>query len=141
MCLNTRMSLVIIFKKALLPRDSLNTIRYVCTYIVPHPLLNLLSHSLAISILHTYIQENLEKFTEHLSWLSEQNLEEFKKEEKRSEVVNYTRVTETFLKNLLKSVEDGLDEGLGEEEVKSSGGGGSSSGGNGSRSTGRGVEA
>ncbi len=46
-------------------------------------------------------QENLEKFTEHLSWLSEQGLEEFKKEEKRSEVVNYTRVTETFLKNLL----------------------------------------
>lgn len=60
-------------------------------------------------------QENLEKFTEHLSWLSEQSLEEFKKEEKRSEVVNYTRVTETFLKNLLKSVEDGLMDEDGED--------------------------
>jgi len=103
-------------------------------------------------------QENLEKFTEHLSWLSEQSLEEFKKEEKRSEVVNYTRVTETFLKNLLKSVEDGLMEdeeeeeegggtgkkGGGEEETKSSaassGGGGGGGGGGRGRRTGA-VEA
>ncbi len=69
----------------------------------------------ADACIHTTPQENLEKFTEHLSWLAEQPLDEFKGEAKRSEVVNYTRVTETFLKNLLKSVEDGLGEE--EEEV------------------------
>lgn len=63
-------------------------------------------------------QEKLEKFTEHLSELSELNLEELGGD-KRSEVVNYTRVTERFLKNLLRSVEEGLDE-AGEEEMKRS---------------------
>lgn len=61
-------------------------------------------------------QENLEKFTEHLSELSELDLEELKGD-KRAEIVNYTRVTECFLKNLLKSVEEGL-EGGGESEMK-----------------------
>lgn len=64
-------------------------------------------------------QENLEKFTEHLSGLSELDLEELKGD-KRAEIVNYTRVTECFLKNLLKSVEEGLDEG-GESEMKGGG--------------------
>lgn len=41
-------------------------------------------------------QENLEKFTEHLSELSELKIEDLK--DKRSDVVNYTRVTERFLK-------------------------------------------
>jgi mevalonate kinase len=77
-------------------------------------------------------QENLEKFTEHLSWLAEQPLEEFKQEAKRSEAVNYTRVTETFLKNLLKSVEDGLGDDDDEEAVAlamAAGGGGGGAGG------------
>lgn len=76
-------------------------------------------------------QENLEKFTEHLSWLSEQSLDEFKSEGKRSEVVNYTRVTETFLRNLVKSVEDGLgddDEEVAAAMAASGGGGGGGAG-------------
>jgi ariadne-1 len=64
-------------------------------------------------------QENLEKFTEHLSELSEDNFEDLQGQDKRSEVINYTRVTERFLKGLLRSIEDGLDE-AGEEEVKGS---------------------
>ncbi|DAZ92674.1 TPA: hypothetical protein N0F65_000444 [Lagenidium giganteum] len=54
--------------------------------------------------LFEYLQENLEKNTEHLTGLSEQPLEKMN----RSEIINYTRVTERFLRNLLSGVEDGL---------------------------------
>lgn len=54
--------------------------------------------------LFEYLQENLEKNTEHLTGLSESTLDKMN----RSEIVNYTRVTERFLHNLLDGVEDGL---------------------------------
>ncbi|CAI5705887.1 unnamed protein product [Peronospora effusa] len=54
--------------------------------------------------LFEYLQENLEKNAEHLTGLSEMSLDKMN----RSEIINYTRVTETFLRNLLTGVEDGL---------------------------------
>jgi ariadne-1 len=54
--------------------------------------------------LFEYLQENLEKNAEHLTGLSEAPLDKMN----RSDVINYTRVTETFLRNLLTGVEDGL---------------------------------
>lgn len=54
--------------------------------------------------LFEYLQENLEKNAEHLTGLSEAPLDKMN----RSEIINYTRVTETFLRNLLTGVEDGL---------------------------------
>jgi ariadne-1 len=57
--------------------------------------------------LFEYLQENLEKNTEHLTGLSEMPLDKMN----RAEIVNYTRVTETFLRNLLTGVEDGLTSG------------------------------
>ncbi|GLE01372.1 hypothetical protein PINS_up010202 [Pythium insidiosum] len=54
--------------------------------------------------LFEYLQEDLEKNTEHLTGLSEMPLDKMN----RAEIVNYTRVTETFLRNLLAGVEDGL---------------------------------
>lgn len=54
--------------------------------------------------LFEYLQENLEKNTEHLTGLIEGPLELMD----RSDIINYTRVTETFLRNLLAGVEDGL---------------------------------
>mmetsp|Transcript_15975 Transcript_15975/g.23702 ORF Transcript_15975/g.23702 Transcript_15975/m.23702 type:complete len:501 (-) Transcript_15975:6-1508(-) len=49
-------------------------------------------------------QEDLEKFTEHLSHLTERPFEMIN----RAEVINYTRVTNNFLVRLLESVKDGL---------------------------------
>ncbi|KAG5189212.1 ubiquitin-conjugating enzyme E2-binding protein 1 [Tribonema minus] len=49
-------------------------------------------------------QENLEKFTERLSELSEKPLETID----RAEVINYTRVTDKFLRSLTQCVRDGL---------------------------------
>lgn len=57
--------------------------------------------------LFEYLQENLEKNTEHLTGLSELPLDQMD----RSEVINFTRVTENFLFNLLAGVEDGLTSG------------------------------
>lgn len=57
--------------------------------------------------LFEYLQEDLEKNTEHLTGLSEMPLDKMN----RADIVNYTRVTETFLKNLLTGVEDGLTSG------------------------------
>jgi len=54
--------------------------------------------------LFEYLQENLEKNAEHLTGLSEMPLEKMN----RSDIINYTRVTETFLRNLLSGIEDGL---------------------------------
>jgi ariadne-1 len=54
--------------------------------------------------LFEYLQENLEKNAEHLTGLLEMSLDKMN----RSEIINYTRVTETFLRNLLTGVEDGL---------------------------------
>ena len=51
-------------------------------------------------------QEMLERFTEHLSELSEKPLPEMN----RTEVVNQTRVVDRFMKNILKYVEDGMEE-------------------------------
>lgn len=53
-----------------------------------------------------YHQEMLEKFTEHLSELSEKPLEQMD----RTDVVNQTRVVDRFLQNILKYVEDGMEE-------------------------------
>lgn len=53
-----------------------------------------------------YHQEMLEKFTENLSELSEKPLAEMD----RTNVVNQTRVVHLFMKNILKYVEDGMEE-------------------------------
>jgi len=54
--------------------------------------------------LFEFLQQELEKNTEHLSELSEFPLDKMD----RTEVVNYTRVTGQFLKNLLEGVANGL---------------------------------
>jgi ariadne-1 len=85
---------------------------------VSHPLsfsLIPISPSLLVS------QEHLEKNTEHLAELTEAPLEKMD----RSEVVNFTRVTMQFLRNLLQGVEDGLTSPGG---VGGGGGGGSGAG-------------
>lgn len=51
-------------------------------------------------------QEMLERFTENLSELSEKPLADMD----RTDVVNQTRVVDRFMKNILKYVEDGLEE-------------------------------
>jgi len=51
-------------------------------------------------------QEMLERFTENLSELSEKPLGEMD----RTDVVNQTRVVDRFMKNILKYVEDGMDD-------------------------------
>ena len=51
-------------------------------------------------------QEMLEKFTEKLSELSEQPIEKMN----RTDVVNHTRVVDKFMVNILRYVEDGMDE-------------------------------
>jgi len=54
--------------------------------------------------LFEYLQQELEKTTEHLSELSEGPLEKMN----RTEVANYTGVTQKFLQNLLDGVTNGL---------------------------------
>jgi ariadne-1 len=53
-----------------------------------------------------YHQEMLERFTEKLSELSEKSLATMN----RTEVVNQTRVVDCFTKNILKYVEDGMED-------------------------------
>lgn len=53
-----------------------------------------------------YHQEMLERFTENLSELSEKALEEMN----RTEVVNQTRVVDRFMKNILKYVDEGMED-------------------------------
>lgn len=53
-----------------------------------------------------YHQEMLERFTENLSELSEKPLQEMN----RTEVVNQTRVVDRFMKNVLKYVEEGMED-------------------------------
>lgn len=54
--------------------------------------------------LFEYLQQELEKNTERLSELSESRIEKVD----RTEVVNFTRVTQRFMKNLLDGVAQGL---------------------------------
>ncbi|OQS01106.1 hypothetical protein ACHHYP_01798 [Achlya hypogyna] len=54
--------------------------------------------------LFEYLQEDLEKNTEHLTGLAEKPLDKVD----RSEIINYTRVTDNFMKNILGDVDDGL---------------------------------
>lgn len=51
-------------------------------------------------------QEMLERFTENLSELSEKPLAEMD----RTDIVNQTRVVDRFMKNILKYVDDGMEE-------------------------------
>jgi len=53
-----------------------------------------------------YHQEMLERFTENLSGLSEKPLAEMD----RTDVVNQTRVVDRFMKNILKYVDDGMED-------------------------------
>ncbi len=71
--------------------------------------------------LFEHLQEQLERSTEHLAELFEAPLEKME----RAEVVNFTRVTLQFLRNLI----DGLDEGLTTSVVGGGGGGGGGVGG------------
>jgi len=52
-------------------------------------------------------QENLEKYTEQLSELTELDVEEMQKQ--RTEIINYTRVTSRFMNQILVAVSEGLD--------------------------------
>ena len=52
-------------------------------------------------------QENLEKYTEQLSELTELDVEEMQKQ--RTEIINYTRVTSRFMNQILVAVEEGLE--------------------------------
>lgn len=61
--------------------------------------------------LFEYLQQELEKNTEHLSELSERQLDKLD----RQQVVNYTRVTKKFLQNLLDGVANGLTGALPDE--------------------------
>jgi ariadne-1 len=54
--------------------------------------------------LFEHLQEQLECSTEHLAELTEAPLEKML----RAEVVNFTRVTTQFLKNILVGIEEGL---------------------------------
>jgi ariadne-1 len=54
--------------------------------------------------LFEHLQEQLERSTEHLAELTEAPLEKME----RGEVINFTRVTAQFLKNLLAGLEEGL---------------------------------
>jgi len=51
-------------------------------------------------------QEMLEKFTENLSEMSEKPLDQMN----RTDVVNQTRVVDRFMKNILKYVDEGMDD-------------------------------
>ena len=53
-----------------------------------------------------YHQEMLERFTENLSELSEKPLAEMD----RTDVVNQTRVVDRFMKNVLRYVDEGMEE-------------------------------
>jgi len=53
-------------------------------------------------------QEMLERFTENLSELSEKPLDQMD----RTAVVNQTRVVDRFVKNILKYVEDGMEDSV-----------------------------
>jgi ariadne-1 len=55
-----------------------------------------------------YHQEMLERFTENLSELSEKPLDQMD----RTDVVNQTRVVDRFMKNILKYVEDGMEDAV-----------------------------
>lgn len=55
-----------------------------------------------------YHQEMLERFTENLSELSEKPLQEMN----RTDVVNQTRVVDRFVKNILKYVDDGMEDSV-----------------------------
>eukprot|EP00478_Filoreta_tenera_P000195 GABV01000195.1.p1 GENE.GABV01000195.1~~GABV01000195.1.p1 ORF type:complete len:408 (+),score=147.75 GABV01000195.1:422-1645(+) len=54
------------------------------------------------------LQEDLEKHTEHLHELSEKPLEELMENAMRTDIINYTRVTERFRENLMVGIETGL---------------------------------
>ena len=54
--------------------------------------------------LFEHLQEHLEKSTEHLAELTEAPLEKMD----RAQVLNYSSVTQRFLRNLLTGVEEGL---------------------------------
>ncbi|OQS02209.1 hypothetical protein THRCLA_05392 [Thraustotheca clavata] len=54
--------------------------------------------------LFEYLQEDLEKNTEHLTGLAEMPLDKVD----RSDIINYTRVTDNFMKNILGDVDEGL---------------------------------
>lgn len=62
--------------------------------------------------LFEYLQEDLEKHTNHLSELYEQNIEAIEDYHKfmkwKEEVTNYTRVTKKFLDNFLEGTAEGL---------------------------------
>lgn len=58
--------------------------------------------------LFEHLQENLEKNTEQLHELSEKPLEELIGGEIRAKIINYTRVTIKFSKNLTRGIENGL---------------------------------
>jgi len=59
-------------------------------------------------LFHQY-QKDLEVYTEHLHELVEQDLETFKDNEKRAEVINYQRVVHKYRDNLLKAIEEEIN--------------------------------
>eukprot|EP00455_Lapot_gusevi_P033531 TRINITY_DN3667_c0_g1_i1.p1 TRINITY_DN3667_c0_g1~~TRINITY_DN3667_c0_g1_i1.p1 ORF type:complete len:508 (+),score=78.56 TRINITY_DN3667_c0_g1_i1:116-1639(+) len=61
------------------------------------------------ALYETY-QEQLEKFCEHLHELSEKPLEELKDLRIRTDVINYTRVTERYRDNIISAIENNFQE-------------------------------
>lgn len=73
--------------------------RCVCVCVCPE-------FALKIDIFSLLVYCSLRRFTENLSELSEKPLREMN----RTEVVNQTRVVDRFMKNVLKYVEDGMED-------------------------------
>ena len=55
-------------------------------------------------------QEQLEKFCEHLHGLSEKPLDDLKEIKLRTDVINYTRVTEKYRENIVKAIETNFND-------------------------------
>ena len=56
------------------------------------------------------MQEDLERYTEVVSELTEMPLEKMTTDEIKASIINNTRVVEKFLNNLIAGCEEGLDE-------------------------------
>jgi hypothetical protein len=70
------------------------------------------------------MQEDLERYTEIVSELTEMPVEKMTLPENKESIINNTRVVERFLVNLISGCDEGLDEigrdaggGLGAEEA------------------------
>ena len=100
---------------------------YVFGYYLTSPKAADVEESMKHRELFENMQEDLERYTELLSELTEMPNEKMTSADLKESIINNTRVVERFLKNLLTGCDDGLDEiGRGAHEMRatSSAGGG-----------------